>query len=366
MLLRLFTGLLLAVAVSAASAAEPGVQDWLKRAVDAARTLNYQGKLVYAHGGDISNLRLTHVRDGDQEWEHLVKVDGKRAEVLRGGNDVIYRSGKGQATKLSSLPAMARAQAVGQHLDTLGQYYDTSVSEGSRIAGREAVKLALKPRDQDRFGFEFYMDKATGLLLKSVMLDETGKPLEVVSFSDLQIGPGVGLADYKAARRPAPPPAGTGNNRNPAPHGKPLALAHSGPPLVKPAAPAASAPLPAPTPTVVPAPSAASGGTAPAALGWQLWLPAGFSQIGPVRHKRINGAPLLIATYSDGLSSFSFFSEQLNPAKLPAASQRQRGSTAVVSRQRTQGDKAWLVTVVGELPLAVAGRIADSAVPAGL
>jgi len=352
---RLLAGPLLVLA-GLARAASPGpvtVQDWLNQMAQASKSLNYQGDLVYVHSGDVSNLRLTHVRDGEQEWEHLVKVDGHGAEVLRGGNDVIFRNPKGSATRLNTLPtlpALSRPRKLAQHMADIPQVYTTSVSPGSRIAGRVAVRLVLTPRDQDRYGYEFYADRDSGLMLKSVMLDQSGKPLETVSFSDIRIGPGVGLDDYQAARQaepaahvapvaPASLPTHRGNRVLP-----PVALATSGAPAL--------AAKPAET------------------LDWQLWMPAGFTQLGPVRHKRINGAAVVLVTFSDGLSSFSFFSERLGKGKPPTATQHQRGATAFVSRLRNGADKAWLVTVVGELPLGVAERIADSAsqpgVPAAL
>ena len=355
---RLLAGLLLVLGGLAAAATPastpvpapvPTMQDWLNHMGQAAKSLNYQGDLVYVHGGEVSNLRLPHVHDGEQEWEHLVKVDGHGAEVLRGGNDVIFRNPKGSATRMSSVPALSRPRKLAQHLSDLQQYYATSISPGSRIAGRAAVRLQLTPRDQDRFGYEFYADKATGLLLKSVMLDQTGKPLEAVSFSDIKIGPAVGLDDYQAARA-----------AEPANHLPPLPAA--------PAAVAVTGLTHRATHAVSPAPTVASGlppllaaPRPPETLAWQLWMPTGFAQLGPVRHKRINGAAIVLATFSDGLTSFSFFSERVATGKLPAENQHQRGATAYVSRQRVAGDKAWLVTVVGELPLSVAQRIADSA-----
>lgn len=344
MVRRLLASLLLACAgLASAAAPEPSAQDWLNHMAQAGKTLNFQGDLVYVHAGDVSNLRLTHVHDGDQEWEHLVKVDGHGAEVLRGSNDVIYRNAHGSATRMSSsLPALARPRQLARHMGDLLKYYDCTISAGSRIAGRTAVRLQLKPRDQSRYGYEFYADKATGLLLKSAMLDETGKPLEVVSFSDIKIGASVGVDDYQAARlaqpaRPLPAPLAAS------------ALPHRAPHQI----------------AAIPAPVAISAPPAPAraadTLDWQIWMPQGFVQLGPLRHKRINGAAIELATFSDGLSSFSFFSERLGPGKLPAQSQHLRGATAYVSRLRQAGDKAWLVTVVGELPLAVAQQIADSA-----
>jgi sigma-E factor negative regulatory protein RseB len=73
----------------------------------------------------------------------------------------------------------------------------------------------------------------------------------------------------------------------------------------------------------------------------------------------VNGTRVEVITYDDGLSSFSVFSEKLS-GKAPRTGQSQRGSTAMVSRVLAADGQSWLLTVVGELPLASVQRIADS------
>lgn len=318
----------------------------LTRMAQAAVGLNYQGDLVYVHGSDVSSMRLTHVHAGDDEWEHVVKLDGHGAEVLRGGNNVIFRDAKGAATRMN-MRVLDRTRRLAMHSAELDHFYIGKITDGSRIAGRPAILLSLQPRDQDRFGYEFYADKSTGLMLKSVMLDESGKALETFSFSSIRIGSKVGVDDYQAARQAQPAPTAPSAPRRATP------AKTSSHPLGVAASALGSARPPGVTPAVE-------------TLPWQLWMPAGFSQLGNLHHKRFNGAPTLQVTYSDGLANFSVFAEQLGSAKPPAETQRQRGATAIVSRVRMAGTQAWLLTVVGELPLAVATHIADSSQPQAL
>lgn len=308
----LLWGVLGLLLVTTVQAAESTLQQTLKRMAQASKDLNYQGDLVYGHGGELSSLRITHVRDGKQEWEHLLRLDGRSRELVRGNGDVIYRGAKG-ATRLTAYPPLSGPEALTAHLAQLEESYDGRVSAGARVAGRDAVRVQLTGRAGDRYGYDLYLDKATGLLLKSVLVDEAGKPLETVSFSRIRIGPEVGQDEYRQARHAAAP------RRAEAVAGAQLA------------------------------PST-----------WQLALPAGFTATPPgLRRKRVNGVAVEVVTYSDGLASFSVFSEPLGKGEVQESA-RQRGATAFVSRSLLRGEAPYRVTLVGELPLQVAQRIAES------
>jgi sigma-E factor negative regulatory protein RseB len=58
-----------------------------------------------------------------------------------------------------------------------------------RVAGRKTQVIAIKPRDKWRFGYRLWLDEETGIVLRSVLLDEKVHPLEQLMFTDLQIKP---------------------------------------------------------------------------------------------------------------------------------------------------------------------------------
>lgn len=318
---KVFLGLLLALLTQSVFADD--ALYWLKRMDDAGDRLNYQGTLVYSYGDILTSFKLTHVRDGSREWEHLVQLDGRANEVVRGGGDLIYKAPGGTSTHLRIQPsASLRPDATAESLARIAAQYHLTATAGERIAGRDALRVAVMPNVADRYGHVFYLDKASGLLLKSQLLDTDGDVLETLGFSSFAVGDKVGLQDYQNARHAA----AEAQSRRPAP-----------PPHVP------AKPLPA---------------------RWQFWTPAGFSA-GPegVRAKRMNGSRVEVITLSDGLSSVSVFSEPVT-GKAPRTGQSTRGSTALVSRVVGEGGNRWLLTVVGEVPLETARHIADSVVPA--
>ena len=68
--------------------------------------------------------------------------------------------------------------------------------------------------------------------------------------------------------------------------------------------------------------------------------------------------------YSDGLSAFTLFVDQVEQDSMPDMSRRW-GATAAVVRHQRDGERNMRITVVGELPMATAKRIALSVRHAG-
>src|SRR5690606_29241829 len=54
-----------------------------------------------------------------------------------------------------------------------------------RIANRTALRLLMRPVDDMRYGYHIWLDQATGLVLKRVLLDEQGRPLETYQLVEL-------------------------------------------------------------------------------------------------------------------------------------------------------------------------------------
>jgi sigma-E factor negative regulatory protein RseB len=313
--------LLLLSGVLQAAVPDEAPLDWLRRMTQAGDSLDYQGVLVYSHADTLTSFRLTHVNDGGHEWEHLVQLDGRANEVVRGGGDLIYRAPGGTSTRMRFQPsASLRPDTSLDSLDSIDAHYLLTLFTGERVAGRNAVRIILQPHDMDRYGHVFYLDQATGLLLKSQLLDADGTLLETMGFSSVNIGPDVGRSEYLSARH--------------------VAALH----------------VHAPVTTLRAVPK-------PLPPRWQLAVPDGFV-MGPegIRAKRMNGSRVEVATYSDGLSSFSVFSEPVG-ASHPHTGQGRRGSTTFVSRLLDEKGGNWLITVVGEIPLATSQQIADSVQP---
>ena len=282
-------------------------QDWLNRLSQAEQQQSFQGTFVYERNGSFSTHNIWHrVQDGKVR-ERLLQLDGSAQEVLR-------IDGRTQCVSGSLIAGLGSTpDGTSRTLDPqkLKNWYDLAVIGKSRVAGRKAVIVALTPKDQHRYGFELHLDKETGLPLKSLLLNDKGQLLERFQFTRLNVaaptdGDLQASADCKAVAQDP---------------GKAVA----------------------------------------AKTTWHSdWLPPGFELTSSAARKdpdtQVQVNSLM---YDDGLARFSVFLEPLNGANA-TDTRTQLGPTAAVSRRLTTPQGEMMVTVVGEIPIGTAERIALS------
>ncbi|MGG2397709.1 MucB/RseB C-terminal domain-containing protein [Pseudomonas sp. SH1-B] len=283
------------------------VQDLLGRLAEAEHQQSFQGTFIYERNGSFSSHAVWHrVEEGGQVRERLLQLDGPAQEVLKVDGQtqcvsgaLVDQVGEGQAWPARQLDA-----------EQLSNWYDIRVAGESRVANRGAVVLVLAPKDQHRYGFELHLDRETGLPLKSLLLNERGQLLERFQFTQLNV-----LSPDADALQPSS-------------HCRPVQFR-----------------------TVD---TLAEG-------SWRSdWLPPGFTlNTAQLRHEPSSDEPVAYLMYGDGLARFSVFLEPLKGSVVEDA-RSQLGPTVAVSRRMTTDAGDVMVTVVGEIPLGTAERVALS------
>lgn len=283
------------------------VQDLLGRLAAAERQQSFQGTFIYERNGSFSTHAVWHrVEEGGQIRERLLQLDGPAQEVLK-------VDGQAQCVTGSLADQVSEGQAwPARQLDAeqLSNWYNMRVAGQSRIANRPADVLVLEPKDQHRYGFELYLDRETGLPLKSLLLNERGQLLERFQFAQLDTSTPVENA-------------------------------------MQPSSACRAVRLRA-------ADSMAEG-------SWRSdWLPPGFTlATAQLRRDPASEEAVAYLMYGDGLARFSVFIEPLNGSVVDDA-RSQLGPTVAVSRRMSTNSGDVMVTVVGEIPLGTAERIALS------
>lgn len=309
-LLSLLLGSSLTVQALAANSS-PEAGEWLNKLARAEQEQSYQGSFVYERNGSFSSHNIWHRVQGGKVSERLMQLDGAAQEIVRVDGRVQCVSGdllSGAGAPPDSAPRL---------LDPLKlmSWYDLSVAGKSRVAGRDAVIVTLTPRDQHRYAFELHLDRRTGLALRSLMLNDKGQLLERFQMTRLDTDDLPDDADLKASA------------------------------ACKPVERVAA--------------------TQPATVsGWRSdWLPPGFELVNSsVRQDSARKSTVSSLMYDDGLARFSVFLEPIgdgarNDTRL------QLGPTVAVSRNLTTPKGKVMVTVVGEIPLGTAERVALSMRP---
>jgi len=57
----------------------------------------------------------------------------------------------------------------------------------ARVAGRQTDVVGIVPRDELRYGYRFYLDRESGLPLKSDLMGQDSDPIEQIMFTSLQL-----------------------------------------------------------------------------------------------------------------------------------------------------------------------------------
>ena len=304
------------LALAASTARADDAMQWLTRAAQAARELNYLGTIVYQIGPRVESSRITHLNDGGREFAKLVNLDGPAREVVRSQGEV--RCYYPDAKLMRIEPGTFRnvfPSLLPEQQQSLSRFYDFRVVGEDRVGGRPTQVVVFEPKDGLRYGHRFWSDAATGLLLKARVLNERGDGVEQFAFSDLTINASID----RSAVEPSWPAVPDGWR-------------------------------------VLESPS---GDVVPQDTGWVVTrVPPGFAKImegfRKLRGRRARVAHLV---FSDGLVSVSVFVEPLVAASAPAGFMRQGGLNVYTVRQDDH-----LITVMGETPGATVRQIANSVV----
>lgn len=306
-LLSILFGSCMTVPALAANSS-PEASEWLNKLARAEQGQSYQGSFVYERNGSFSTHDIWHLVQDGKVSERLLQLDGATQEIVRVDGKVQCVSGS-LASGVGTPP-----DSAARVLDPLKlmSWYDLSVAGKSRVAGRDAVILTLTPRDQHRYAFEMHLDRRTGLPLRSLMLNDKGQLLERFQMTRLDTD------DLPSAR-----------DLQPSASCKPVETVASS--------------------------------KSEAAVGWRSdWLPPGFELVNSaVRRDVERKSQVSSLMYDDGLARFSVF---LEPIKDDAGvdTRAQLGPTVAVSRHLNTPKGKVMVTVVGEIPLGTAERVALS------
>ncbi len=315
----LVVGLLASSALSAAGA--PDAQGLLAKMADSAQSLNYNGEFIYQQGGQLETLGVIHQAgaQGHSGSERIAYLDGIPREVIRIGDEMFLSQHGGRVTRFqhgSLMPVVERFQ-----MGVPDDYYDLKLLGIDRIAGREAYVLLVMPKDRFRYGYQLWLDRQSSLLLRSELVNNQGKIIERLQFTSLDVGQLSDDARELVGQRPA---------------------------VVDASIVVSSQPNEAVEPQ------------------WEAgWLPAGFVQqssavrsSSPVSEQAVDAL-----TFSDGVASFTVFVEPDETRVLNQASEKV-GALSAVAKVYREGNNYFHITVVGDIPLGTAERVAISVRPA--
>lgn len=285
--------------ISVASNTTPDGLHLLRSMTQSFSTLSYDGVFVHSEAMNMNSMRVRHDLMGGVEYESLVDLDGDKIEVLRIDDKIIsvYPNALVANMRAPLVPPFKRFKDV--ESDRLIKGYDMIVDDHtSRIAGRKVISVKLVPKDQYRYGHQFWLDEENHFLLKHDMMKTDGKLLERIQFASVNFAPDLKDKDFVPKE---------GSYAEPVVETQPRRVKNL----------------------------------------WQFdWLPEGFSLVWPEARSLNHGTSMLLL--SDGMATVSIFVEPTMKSK--TMSILNMGATIAGERSIKVKDQLYLLTMVGEVP----------------
>lgn len=175
------------VFVTSASYAEV-VESWLDKMSQAMKTTNFEGTMIIRQQDQLQALNVRHGMNDDGVWERLESLTGEAREIIRHNSKVttIFPQRKLVTVSRETSP-MSLHSRLPSDMDVLKKLYNVKLAGFDRVAGRQARILELIPLDKYRYGYKFWLEKDSSLLLKCDLLDEQKQVVEQLMFSELNI-----------------------------------------------------------------------------------------------------------------------------------------------------------------------------------
>lgn len=150
----------------------------------AMNTLNYEGTFVHAQGATLTTMHILHASNKNGEFERLKALDGEAREVIRNNSLVtcIWPSSESVVVSKSKQRDLLPQVDIGL---ANNERYVFSLGMPDRVAGRATHVVTVTPRDEFRYGYRFWIDTQTDMLLRSMLLEGPDRPVEQVVFTDI-------------------------------------------------------------------------------------------------------------------------------------------------------------------------------------
>lgn len=161
----------------------------LQRVATSLRQQTYAGTFVYRQGSQEETSRISHSLLSGKEVERIEVLDGSPREIMRTDGEIKYFLPEENLLIVESRTNERRfPNLLPPGLVGLVDHYTIRLGAQERVAGLQSRAVRLEPKDNLRYGHEFWMDAASGLLLKAATRGVSGETLESFTFTQIKVG----------------------------------------------------------------------------------------------------------------------------------------------------------------------------------
>ncbi|MBI5765215.1 MAG: outer membrane lipoprotein-sorting protein [Planctomycetes bacterium] len=162
------------------------------------------GKYEFVRKGDTTLFRLeSETTSVTTVAGNQVKMDQKMTMICDGKFNYTISDSMGQKTAMKSAVQKNDMSVAGKgFFDTLKKDNNLKLLSDEKVDGKEAFVLEVVPKSKGAglsvSRSHYYLQKDTGIVVKSVMFDEAGKPMTTVLMNNVKINPDIPGDRFKA------------------------------------------------------------------------------------------------------------------------------------------------------------------------
>lgn len=163
------------------------VQDWFSKMSGSSHKGNYQGTFVFWRDQKLEAMKIAHGSKNNKVWVSLTSLNGESRQLIHENGEVTSIFPDKQLVSINEMTSnLPFHPSLPKDIVQLSKHYELTKLGHDRVADRDTQIILVKPKDRLRYGFKYWLDKDTGLMLRCDVLSEDEKVLEHMMFTDFQ------------------------------------------------------------------------------------------------------------------------------------------------------------------------------------
>lgn len=163
------------------------VQNWIDKMSNSSHKGNYQGTFVFWRDQRLETMRISHGSKNGKNWVSLESLNGEPRQLIHKDGEVVSIFPNKHLVSINEMTSnLPFHPNLPKDIKQLNKHYELSMFGQDRIANRDAQVILVKPKDGYRYGFKYWLDQDTGLMLRCDVINENKKALEHMMFTDFE------------------------------------------------------------------------------------------------------------------------------------------------------------------------------------
>lgn len=163
------------------------VQDWINKMSDSSHQGNYQGTFVFWRDQKLEAMRVSHGSKDGQIWVSLESLNGEPRRLIHKNGEVTSIFPDKHLVSINEMTSgLPFHPDLPSDIEQLTKHYQLTLLGEDRVADRDTQIILVKPKDNYRYGFKYWLDKDTGMMLRCDVINEKRKVLEHMMFTEFK------------------------------------------------------------------------------------------------------------------------------------------------------------------------------------